>query len=153
MWRPGPGSNEPVVVVSKLGQSDRRSNGIITKLVNGKNDIEYRPVVFDAKKTRHVPVIVQGGSCGAAAMRGIVLAMHEYRLDPKLLLFDHVKRLGIEAVPVEARRTAEEAAAVLAFQQAREAGIELLPRPRVGAVRIHVEGKGRSNCSLRIAKR
>ena len=105
----------------------------MTKLVDGKNDVEYRPVVFDARKTRYSPVIVQGGSCGAASMRGIVLVMHEYRLDPKLLLFDQVKRLGIEAVPADARRTAEEAAAVLAFQQAREANIELLPRPQVGA--------------------
>jgi uncharacterized protein (TIGR03067 family) len=105
----------------------------MTKLVDGKPDVEYRPVAFDDQKTRYLPKNVQGGSCGATSMGGILLAMHDYRLDPKLLMFDEVKRLGIEAVPAEARRTAEEAAAVLAFQQAREAAIELPPRPQIDA--------------------
>src|SRR5207245_2052887 len=98
----------------------------------GEPDVEYRPVVFDAKKTRYLPKRGQGGFSGAAAFRGIMLAMNEYRLDPEVLLFDQVKRLGIEAVPAETRREADEVASVLAFQQARDAGIEMLPRPEVG---------------------
>ena len=42
------------------------------------------------------------------------------------------QRLGIEVVPAEVRRAAEAATSVRAFQEAREAGIELLPRPEVG---------------------
>ena len=64
--------------------------------------------------------------------RGVMLVLTEYRLDPAVLPFDRVKRLGIEVVPAEVRRAAKAAASVRAMQEAREARVEILPRPEVG---------------------
>ena len=59
-----------------------------------------------------------------------MLVMREYRLDPATLPFNRVKRLGIEVIPAEVRRNARAAASVRAMQAAREARVEILPRPR-----------------------
>ncbi len=63
---------------------------------------------------------------------GIVLVTYEYRLDPTVLPYDRVKRLGIEVVPAEVRRAEAATASVRAFHEANAANIELLPRPEVG---------------------
>ncbi len=103
------------------------------RLKNGELDAEYRPVVFDDKKTRHLPARIRGGGWSEAArFRGIALDMNEYRLDPTELPYDRVQTLGVEIVPAEVRRAAEEAASVQAFAEARNARIELLPRAEVG---------------------
>jgi uncharacterized protein (TIGR03067 family) len=104
----------------------------MTKLDRDKPTPEYRPVALDDQKARHLPKRGQGGWSGSARIREVVLVMNEYRLDPGVLPFDRVKRLGIEVVPAEVRRAAEAAASVRAFQEAGTTGIEILPRPEVG---------------------
>ncbi len=58
--------------------------------------------------------------------------MREYRLDPTILPFDGVKKLGIEVVPPEARQASEGAASALAMKEARDSRVEILPRPEIG---------------------
>ena len=83
-------------------------------------------------ETRYLFEVRQGGWSGSATIREVVLVTREYRLDPAVLPFDRVKRLGIEVVPAEVRRAAKAAASARAIQEARDAGIEILPRPEVG---------------------
>ena len=106
--------------------------GHLTKLDGGELEREYRPVAFDEAKARYLPKRGQGGWSGSGRFRGIVLVMHEYRLDPNVLSFDRVTGLGIEVVPAEVRRAEVAAASARAFQEAIAAGIEILPRPEVG---------------------
>ena len=103
-----------------------------TKLQGDTPELEYRPVVFDDERGRHVPAVVQGGWSGSSSINGIRLVMREYRLDPGTLPFDHVTKMGIELIPPEVRREATSAASVRAIQAARDAGVEILPRPEVG---------------------
>jgi RNA polymerase sigma factor (sigma-70 family) len=105
----------------------------IERLEKGEPGAEYRPVVFDDKNTRYVPERSRGGGWSETArFRGILLDLNEYRLGPNVLPFDRVERLGVEVVPAETLRAAKEAASVQAFEEARKAGIQLLPRSDVG---------------------
>jgi thiol-disulfide isomerase/thioredoxin len=104
----------------------------ISKLVDRGPEVEYRPVAFDRDKTRYILKFIQGGWSGSPSFRGVLLVHQEYRLDPAVLPPDRLKNLGIEVVPAEARRAAELKAAERAMQQARDARIEILPRPEVG---------------------
>ncbi len=104
----------------------------VAKSDGGEPNREYRPVAFDDKKTRYLLESVAGGSAGTNPFREILLVMHEYRLDPNVLPFDHVKRLGIEVVLAEVLRAEADAAKERAFQEARALRIELLPRPQIG---------------------
>jgi RNA polymerase sigma factor (sigma-70 family) len=105
----------------------------LERLADGEPGAEYRPVAFDDKKTRYVPERSRGGGWSETArFRGILLDLNEYRLNPDVLPFDRVARLGVEVVPAETRRAAKEAASDQAFEEARKAGIQLLPRSAVG---------------------
>ena len=105
----------------------------MAKLEDGQPNVEYRPVAVDDKKTRYLFKHNQGGGWSSSAtFPGIVLAHYGFRLDPKQLPFDRVRSLGIEVVPAEVTRAADAAKSVGAFQEAREAGIELLPRAELG---------------------
>jgi thiol-disulfide isomerase/thioredoxin len=106
----------------------------MAKLEGGEPAWEYRPIAFDDKKIRYVLDVEHGGGWSAsAAFPGIVLGHDEYRLNPQRLGFDDVKALGIEVIPSEVRRREEEAKSSRAFQEARDAGIEILPQPKVDA--------------------
>jgi RNA polymerase sigma factor (sigma-70 family) len=123
--------------ISYIVQKDPQGAMIVTlafvaKLQDGEPNAEYRPVAVDDKKQRYLFEEGDAAWSTSGTFRGIVLAHGEYRLDPKQLPFDRVRRLGIEVVPVEIRRANEAASSVRAFQEARDAGIELLPRPEVG---------------------
>ncbi len=109
------------------------SLAFMAKFGAGELNVEYRPVAVDDKKARYLfePRKV-GGWSSSASFPGIVLAHYEYRLDAGQLPFNRVQRLGIEVVPAEVTRAAEAAKSVRAFQDAREAGIELLPRAEIG---------------------
>ena len=104
----------------------------IAKLEGGEPDVEYRPVAVDGKKARYLFEGLEGGWGGSAPFPNVVLGMKEYRLDPEILPFDRVRSLGVEVVPAEVRREAKAAASARAIQEARGAGIEILPRPEVG---------------------
>jgi RNA polymerase sigma factor (sigma-70 family) len=105
----------------------------MAQIAGGEPNEEYRPVVFDDNKTRHLPERSRGGGWSETArFRGILLELSEYRLDPNVLPFDRVQRLGVEVVPAEVRRAARQAASDQAFEEARRAGIQLLPRSEVG---------------------
>jgi RNA polymerase sigma factor (sigma-70 family) len=104
----------------------------IAKLEGGEPDREYRPVAFDDKKTRFLLDNHGGGGSGSAGFPGIMLSHYEYRLDPQRLGVDDVKALGIEVVPAEIRQAAAAAKSSQAFQEARDFGIEILPKPLVG---------------------
>jgi RNA polymerase sigma factor (sigma-70 family) len=105
----------------------------VAKLENGEPNVEYRPVAVDDMKKRYLFQHNQGGGwSGSAAFPGIVLAHYGFRLDPAQLPFDRVRRLGIEVVPAEVTRAAAVARSALAFQEARAAGIELLPPAELG---------------------
>ena len=61
------GSNGIEVIIKKDPQGAMIVTlAYMTKLVDGKHDLEFRPVVFDDKKIRYLPESGQGGSCGAA---------------------------------------------------------------------------------------
>jgi RNA polymerase sigma factor (sigma-70 family) len=104
----------------------------VSRIVNGEPERVYRPVAFDDKKTRFLFGSDEGGVTSTPPLRDVALAHDEFRLDPGRLPFDRVKCLGIEVVPREVRREEKEVASTEAFQKARDAGIELLPRPQVG---------------------
>ena len=124
--------------ISYIVKKDPQGAMIVTlafmaKLEDGEPNVEYRPVALDDQKTRYLFEHNQGGGWSSSAtFPGIVLAHYGFRLDPEQLPFDRVRRLGIEVVPAEVTRAAEAAKSVRAFQEAREAGIELLPRAEVG---------------------
>jgi uncharacterized protein (TIGR03067 family) len=104
----------------------------VTKSQGQEPDLEYRPVVFGEERVRQLPALVQGGSSGSGSIQGAALVMREYRLDPGVLPFKEIKRLGIEVIPLEVRRADREAASVRAIKAARDAGVEILPRPEIG---------------------
>jgi RNA polymerase sigma factor (sigma-70 family) len=104
----------------------------VTKFQGDTPDLEYRPVAFDENRIRHIPKVYQGGSSGSSSIRGVTLVMREYRLDPGVLPFDRVKRLGIEVIPPDVRRDARVAASKRAMQAARDSGVQILPQPEVG---------------------
>ncbi len=104
----------------------------VTRFQGDTPDLEYRPVAFDDQRVRHLPAIYQGGSSGSSSISGVTAVLREYRLDPTVLPFNRVKRLGIEVIPPEVRRAAKAAASVRAMQAARDAGVEILPLPEVG---------------------
>jgi RNA polymerase sigma factor (sigma-70 family) len=88
---------------------------------------ELRPVLLDAKGKRHVPTDPPSG--GYSSRRGGPrVVLQRWRMDPKVLPADRVVRLGVEAVTVEGTRLA----AREAREQARKAGVEVLPWPEVG---------------------
>jgi RNA polymerase sigma factor (sigma-70 family) len=124
--------------IELIVKKDRDGSMIVTlayiaRLVDGKLDVEYRPVAFDSTRARHLFGMGSGhGSSESAAIPGVMLKMGEYRLDPAMLAFDRVERLGIEAVPAEVRQADAAAASSRALQAAREAGVEILPHPEVG---------------------
>ncbi len=104
----------------------------ITKQQGDSPELELRPVAFDEHRARHLPKVIQGGSSGSGSIIGASLVMREYRLDPAVLPFNQVKRLGIEVIPPETRQAAKVAARAKAAQAARDAGVEILPVPEVG---------------------
>jgi RNA polymerase sigma factor (sigma-70 family) len=104
----------------------------VTRFQGDTPDLEYRPVAFGEQRVRCLPAVVQGGWSGSGSIRGATVVMREYRLDPAVLRFDQVKSLGIEVIPPEVRRAARERASVRALEVARDAGVEILPRPVVG---------------------
>ena len=138
-WAVEPKGADPSVDAQQRDRPDRqegsprcpgRDPGLRDQIRGRTPDLEYRPVAFDDKRNAHLPPIVQGGSSGSASIPGVTLVMREYRLDPAVLPYDRVKRLGIEVIPPEVRQTAKAAASERAMQAARDAGIEVLPRPR-----------------------
>jgi uncharacterized protein (TIGR03067 family) len=104
----------------------------VTRFHGDTADREYRPVAFDYKRRGYLLTVGQGGSSGSASIPGVTLVMREYRLDPAVLPYDAVKRLGIEVIPPDVRQAAKADASVWALQAARDAGVEVLPRPEVG---------------------
>ena len=123
--------------ISYIVQKDPQGAMIVTlafvaKLDDGGPNVEYRPVAVDDKKLRYLFEDGDAAWSTSAKFRGLVLAHSAYRLDRGRLPFNQVRGLGIEVVPAEVRRADERAASVRAFQEAREAGIEFLPRPDVG---------------------
>ena len=104
----------------------------LAKLEDGEPDVEYQPVAIDGKKARYLFEGKKGGWGGSAPFPDVLLGLSEYRLDPEILPFDRVRSLGVEVVPAEVRREAKAAASARAIQEARGAGIEILPRPEVG---------------------
>ena len=84
----------------------------VTRFQGDTPDLEYCPVAFDDKRVRHLPAVYQGGSSGSSSISGVTVVMREYRLDPAVLPFNRVKRLGIEVIPPEVRRAAKAAASV-----------------------------------------
>ena len=105
----------------------------VAKLENGEPNVEYRPVAVDDNKTRFpFEISLSGGWSGSAQFSGSVLSHSQFRLDPEQLPFDRVQRLGIEAIPAEVTRAAALARSDRAYQEAREAGIGLLPRAEIG---------------------
>ncbi len=104
----------------------------MTRARDDRAEQEYRPVAFDDRRGRFLPKLSGGGGSGSAAIPGANLVLREYRLDPEVLPFDRVKTMGIESVSADARRADDVDASARAIQQAREAGIEVLPLPEVG---------------------
>ncbi|QJW96595.1 sigma-70 family RNA polymerase sigma factor [Frigoriglobus tundricola] len=88
---------------------------------------EYRPVLFDAKQQRFVPVVVTGGS-SSGRRDGATVVLYRWRMDPKVLPADKVARVGVEQLTAEAHR----AAARDAEERARKRGVEVFPYPEVG---------------------
>jgi uncharacterized protein (TIGR03067 family) len=117
--------------IQVITKSDPQGGTLITLAYVTKRDghnpcTEYRPVAFDDKGSRHLAERGLGGSSESPGNIGTLLVMHEYRLN---LPFTRIRRFGIELVPPEVLREREHAASDKAFQEARDAGIELLPRP------------------------
>ena len=108
-----------VTLATSRGQSTEKQSGYtVPSPLTGRE-----PVIISAPD--------EGGWTGTP-FREIRLAHSEYRLGPQRLPFDRVVRLGIEVVPAAVRRAEKEAEGVLAMKKAREAGIEILPRPELG---------------------
>jgi uncharacterized protein (TIGR03067 family) len=87
---------------------------------------EYRPVFLDTQGKRYEPRLDTRGSSGL--WNTAVVTLGRWRMDPKVLPANQVARVGIEAVTAEATRLA----AREAEEQARKAGIEVLPWPEIG---------------------
>jgi uncharacterized protein (TIGR03067 family) len=103
----------------------------VTKAVADGSEVEYRPVALDRDKRRYLFEPGDGGTV-ATPVREAMLTQQEFRLDPVVLPFDRVRAMGIEVVPAEVRRDEEIKASERAIQEARDAGIDILPRPAVG---------------------
>jgi RNA polymerase sigma factor (sigma-70 family) len=96
------------------------------KVSKGKPGPELRPVAFDAQRKRYL-FRGGGGSCeGYAPLDTDGVAMHRFRTDPTVV--PKVAYVGIEVVSPEAHKIQ----ARMAAEQARSAGIEVLPYPETG---------------------
>jgi RNA polymerase sigma factor (sigma-70 family) len=82
---------------------------------------EFRPVAFDEKGNRQVLDHI----CGTGAGQ---VAMNRFRLDPKKLPAEKVKRLGVELLTPEGVQLI----ARQALARAKKEGVEVLPPPQVG---------------------
>ena len=91
----------------------------------------YRAVVFDAARNRHLPTPVGGGT-GGNSERGPLVAMQRYRLDPKVLPAKNVTHVAVEMVTPDAAQEESRLRAGQAMRDAKAAGVEILPLPRVG---------------------
>jgi thiol-disulfide isomerase/thioredoxin len=89
-----------------------------------KRSQEVRFVAFDADGTRYL-----ADRAGGSAMSGIMVG--RYRLNPKTLLAEKVRYLGVEG-SIEPTRAELKQASEAAVKQAKEKGIEVLPLPEVG---------------------
>jgi len=83
--------------------------------------VEFRPVAFDAHGNRYVLDRITG--CGTGQV-----AMDRFRLDPKKLAAEKVKRLGVELLTPEGVQLI----ARQAMARAKKEGVEILPPPQVG---------------------
>jgi RNA polymerase sigma factor (sigma-70 family) len=122
--------------ISAIIKKDQKGALVVTlaavsRIVAGKPDRQYRPVAFDRQKNRYLFGPDEGG-LNSTVLREFALEHNEFRLQPGRLAYDQVDRLGIEVVPAEVLRAEREAASAVAMKKAREAGIEILPRPEVG---------------------
>jgi RNA polymerase sigma factor (sigma-70 family) len=82
---------------------------------------EFRPVAFDEKGNREVLDRICGGGTGQ-------VAMNRFRLDPKKLPAEKVKRLGVEMLRPEGVQLISRQA----LARAKKEGVEVLPPAQVG---------------------
>lgn len=131
-WMVEPSS--PSASMSTLGlvfiyEKDRDGAALITLAgaLPESRQPEYRPVLLDAGKKRYLPnPLPPGGSSGGRG--GVVVALSRWRMDPKVLPFEKVALIGIEAPTPEFHRIV----AREALEQARKEGLEVLPYPELG---------------------
>jgi RNA polymerase sigma factor (sigma-70 family) len=83
--------------------------------------VEFRPVAFDAQGKRHLPERLFGNGTGE-------VAMFRFRLDPKTLPAEKIKRLGVEMLTPEGVQLI----ARQAIARAKKEGVEVLPPALVG---------------------
>ncbi len=103
----------------------------LARSVEGEPDGKIRPVAFDEQRRRYTLKLDDCGWSTSVSAPEFLLVHGEHRLDSGVLPFDHVKWLGIEVVPAEVRRAEEIKASECAIQEARDAAIEILPRPEI----------------------
>jgi RNA polymerase sigma factor (sigma-70 family) len=83
--------------------------------------VEFRPVAFDDQGNRHVLELIYGAGTGE-------VAMNRFRLDPKKLSAEKIKRLGVEMLTPEGLQLITREAVA----RAKKEGIEVLPPAQVG---------------------
>jgi RNA polymerase sigma factor (sigma-70 family) len=83
--------------------------------------VEFRPVAFDDKGNRQGLDLMCGGGTGE-------VAMYRFRLDPKKLSAQKVKRLGVEMLTPDGVQLISRQA----LARAKKEGVEVLPPARVG---------------------
>jgi RNA polymerase sigma factor (sigma-70 family) len=114
--------------IAAIIESDKDGALLVTlawKVSEGKPAPELRPVAFDAHRKRYL--FAEVGSCGGyAPLDTDGVTLHRFRTDPTVVR--KVAYVGIEVVPPEAHKIQ----ARLAAEQARTAGIEVLPYPEIG---------------------
>jgi RNA polymerase sigma factor (sigma-70 family) len=100
---------------------------LATANVRGKPaPVEYRPVVFDADRKRYLCSPPGGGR--SFDDTGAEVALMEYRLTSRELPLEKVHYVGIEQLMKEGRRAID----ARALENARAAGVEVLPAPYEG---------------------
>jgi RNA polymerase sigma factor (sigma-70 family) len=120
------GTRQTIAAIIERDKDEALLMTLAWKVSQGKPAPELRPVAFDAQRKRYL-FTGGGGSCeGYAPLDTDGVAMHRFRTDPAVVR--RIAYVGIEVVSPEAHKLH----ARLATQEARKAGIEVLPYPEIG---------------------
>jgi hypothetical protein len=122
------GTAETIAAIVETDKNAAVQVTLAWKVSRGKPGPELRPVAFDAQRKRYL-FTGGGGSCeGYAPLENDGVSMHRFSTDPGLIRAEKVAYIGVEVVTPEAHKIQARQAA----EQAREAGIDVLPYPEIG---------------------
>ncbi len=122
------GTAETIAAIVETDKNGAVQVTLAWKVSRGKPGPELRPIAFDAQRKRYL-FTGGGGSCeGYAPVDTDGVSLHRFNTDPAVIRAEKVAYIGVEVVTPEAHKIQARQAA----EQAKAAGIDVLPYPEIG---------------------